>query len=149
MAEKTVPSANIPENHLLTRLIAGGATNATAMRGYVGPSTTEGYIVLYPSLDNISESIEIARDDILEFAELPESVLPLGGTIVWVKKDAKITFRSVKTVGKASDPAPKADFAEMRKGRLRMLLPSLRRAVPPCQSHCSGDCQSTCGGHPE
>jgi len=142
MADETGPGAEIPENQLVARLISAGAANATALRGYFGPTTTEGRVTLYPSLDDLSESFEIARDDILAFEAAPDSVLPNGGMIVWVKKDAEVTHRRAQTVKIQAQ-----NLAEVRKGRLRILMPVPNQLWPVCRSRCFPGClrcQSRC-----
>ena len=137
------PGKSLPENPLLKRLFDGGAGSAISFQGYVGPAGTEGAIGLYRSLDDLSESIEIAQGDILDFAELPESVLPLGGVIVWIKRDATITYRSSRAVKSVDASAAKSDLVEA--GRLRMRVRQRPdRAMGVCQSRC-GVCQSKCG----
>jgi hypothetical protein len=149
MAKESSSYANLPENPLLARLlVAVGATSAITLRGYVVPSRADGYVILYPRLDTLSESHEVARADILFFTEVPESVMPFGGMMIWVKTDAQIIHRQ-------GDTAERADLAEVRKGRLRILMPLRRRLgevvdcrslpPPPCQSRCTPPpCQSRC-----
>ncbi len=45
---------------------------------------------LYPSLGDLSFSIEINKSDIVASAAAPESLLPHGGTVIWVKPDAEV-----------------------------------------------------------
>src|SRR3954452_721663 len=112
MAKETGPYADLPANPLLAHLLAAvGATNAITLRGYVGPPRDNGYVVLYPRLDDLSESFEIARADILYFTEVPELVMPFGATMIWVKVDAQISHRR-------GEIAKRPDLAEVRKGRL-------------------------------
>jgi len=137
MAEEPGSREQIPENPLVAGLRAEGTTDAITFRGYIGPSTVEGKVILYPSLNDISESFEFAREDVLQFAAAPESLLPLGATIIWVKKDAKVIHHRVETV---------THLKETRVGRLRMRLPRRHprsEARPVCQSQC-GVCQSAC-----
>jgi hypothetical protein len=137
MEKETGKNKDIPENPLLARLlVVDGAANAITLRGYVGRSTAEGYVNLYPKLDDLSESLEIAQADILHFSEVPESVMPYGAMILWVKKDAQITHRRGKTPERANLDE------EVRAGRLRIRVPKisndLRRV---CASFCFGGCR--------
>lgn len=132
---------DLPENPLLKRLVAGGAASAISFQGYFGPAAAEGCISLYRSLDDLSESIEIGEGDILDFAELPESVLPLGGVIVWVKRDATITRRSSQAVKSVDVSTAKSDLVQV--GRLRMRVRQRPDASVVCQSRCAV-CQSRC-----
>jgi hypothetical protein len=154
MAEKKRSSDGaLRENPLVAQLIAQGAETAMTLRGFVGSSAREGYVRLYPRLQNLSDSIEIARADILHSMEAPQSVL--GGVILWVKKDAKIAVTRVGVSEPAGTPAenlvdlrkgpagtPPENLVELRKGRLRMRVrPQQAHAV--CFSHCM-DCISWC-----
>jgi hypothetical protein len=139
MTEKNTPNRNLRENPLVAQLIAKGAETAMMLRGFVGPSAIKGYVRLYPRLQNLSDSVEIARADILHSVEAPQSVL--GAVILWVKKDAKI---SVNRVG-VSQPAdtPAENLVEFRKGRLRIRIRAQQGGV--CQSPiCPNICQSVC-----
>jgi hypothetical protein len=136
MVNETNPNANIPENPLLAKLlVTDGATNAITFRGYVSQSTAEGYVSLYPSLDDLSESLEIAQADILHFSEVPESVMPHGAMIVWVKQDAQITRHR-------SEIAKRSDLGEVRAGRLRIRVPKFSTELRKiCASYCFGGCK--------
>jgi hypothetical protein len=127
----THSSAPPPENDVLKKLVAAGA--AIALRGYIGPSSTNERITLFPSLDDLSYSIEIASSDVVHFETLPEVLLPHGGIVVWVKNDAEITHRRVERV----TAFPRANGVEVRAGRLRIIRQS-RLAdppPPPCESN--------------
>ena len=145
MTKDNAPDVKIPESPQLAKLIAAGAVTATTFRGYVGPSRNEEYVSLYTSLDNLSESIEIARADILDFAEFSESGQPSGGMIVWVRKDAQVTLCRVETVGTASDAVPNMDSTQVSSGRLRIQVRPGLLMPSNCSSNCSGDlCHSNC-----
>ena len=144
MAE-TYPVTTPPENPVLAKLVAAGAANAIPLRGYVGPSTTRGRVSLYPSLDDLSNSVEIASSDILHFEAAPESLLPYGGVIVWLKKDAEIPRRRVETVR----AVPRADRVEVRAGRLRIFRGAKLAPQPPCTEPPPPEqnpCGASCGG---
>ncbi len=145
-SEETSSGENIPENPLLARLlVTEGATSAITLRGYIGPSRAEGYVNLYRSLNDLSECLEIARGDILYFREVPESFMLFGATIIWVKKDAQITYRQGVTVETTDLNATTNEIVglrEVNKGRLRILTrPTPLRKT--CQSYC-WTCQSYC-----
>ena len=97
---------------------------------------------MYPRLDDLSESHEVARADILYFTEVPESVMPFGGMMIWVKMDAQIIHRQ----GQA---ASGTDLAEVRRGRLRILMPLRRRLTdaPDCHSYPNPPGCKTCQSH--
>ena len=129
----------IPLHPIFAKLNNENSTKFTTLRGYVGPSLTKGSIRLYKSLDGPSESVEIPQADIIYFADMPESILPYGAKIVWIKKDAEVTVNQVASVA-----GVKADreFTEVSQGRLRMIV---RRglASDDCSSRCNV-CQSRC-----
>lgn len=125
-------SSHFPASPLLAHLAEPQGGDALPLRGYVGPSPDDTRVFLYSSLDDLSVSIEVARADVVHSVDAPPGLLP-GGTILWVRKDAKITHRRTETV-------------EIHKGRLRIRLgvPTLRRPYPkPCQSQCF-QCYSQC-----
>jgi hypothetical protein len=129
MAKENV---KIPESPVVARLVAAGVSTARTFRGYVGTSRTEGYVTLYPSLGNLSASVEIARADILDCLELPEPGQPV---ILWVRTEAQVTLHQVVTAESASS------------GRLQIQVgPGLaERGVENCHSNCSSDnCHSNC-----
>jgi len=134
-------SDDIPENPLITALLARGAETATMLQGYVGSSRNDAYIRLYPTLSDLRRSIDIARSDILHFIESPRS--GLGAIIVWVKKDAQMIISRVES-SEATGRAPRsANYVDVKKGRLRMRVrvPRLRAGV--CTSNCD-TCGSSC-----
>ena len=133
------------ENPLLQKLIAEGAEQAMTLRGYVGPSTRDGYIQLYRRLGDLTESFEIARADIIHSLKEPRSVF--GSIVVWVKRDAKIAIHRVDTPGVTDSNKLQANVTEVRQGRLRMRVPTRRgtAANDTCVSICScGVCTCLC-----
>lgn len=154
MADKT-----IPEHPLVSKLVAGSA-NAMCLRGYVGPSS-EGHVRLYPGLDDLSESVEIARADIVHTAEAADSSPP-GATSIWVKRDAEVTYYRIETVRTPAQALPRrftqaetlpaSELVEVNRGRLKILVRGGGlRADDVCQSRCQvctsrcQVCQSRCG----
>jgi hypothetical protein len=140
MTEESGSYEEIEENPLVAKLIAQGAETAMTLRGYVGPSTNEGHLRLYPRLANLQVSVDIPRADILHFVEAPQS--RLGAVIVWVKRDAQLAVRRVESSDTGTGKPP-ADLVDVNKGRLRMRLraPGGNREV--CFSTCM-DCLSWC-----
>jgi len=67
------------------------------LAGYVGRSTEEGRIRLYPTLDDLSTYLDIRREDIVHAEAAPESALEHGGTYVWVKQSAEVTHGQTQT----------------------------------------------------
>jgi hypothetical protein len=154
MAKESRGSTRIEAHPLFAKLAREGIADPTSFRGYIGPSSNDGHVTLYSSLEYPSASIEIARDDIVHVEDVPENFLPFGAKVVWVKGDAQVTRRhqqEAETVG-AADIRPKGDFVELSRGRLRMRAweTRLRGIASDCASPCStcrGECsvcQSTC-----
>jgi hypothetical protein len=126
------------ENSLVTQLLAQGAESAMTLRGFIGPSSRDGYVRLYPKLTNMAESVEIARADILHSLEAPKS--KHGAVILWVKREAQVFTHRVNTAESVS-PAPR-NLVDVRKGRLRMQM-RVPQTEDICFSVCM-DCLSWC-----
>jgi hypothetical protein len=130
----------IEDHPLLTKLGIAGATNATSITGYVGPSGNPDTVRLYSSLENLLDSIEVLRKDILHSASTPDTVLPYGGTIIWLKKDSQVTFhRSEQTAAVSPDD----NSLMINRGRLNIRVRG-GFSSEVCQSRCKV-CQSRCG----
>lgn len=134
------------ENAVVRTLLDRGAERAMLFRGWVGPSTREGHIRLYPRLGDLSQSLEIARADIIHSTEEPQAVL--GAVVVWVNKDAKIVVHRVETPGAPAATAlqkPASYAGEIRRGRLRMRIRARAAGDDTCVCICScGTCECRC-----
>ena len=89
----------IPKNVILTELLKiKNAKGSVAFMGYIGPDPDgkPEYISLYQDIFDLSKWLEIKKDDIIYFTEVPESVLPFGGIILWVSKSSIIKFQALK-----------------------------------------------------
>ena len=75
-------------NEVFTRLAASGNENALALSGYAVESDRPGYLKLKLGINEISETIEIALDDIVDAAELRS--FDLGASVIWVRRGALI-----------------------------------------------------------
>jgi hypothetical protein len=143
---------------LLSRLLDVGA-NVRAFRGYVGPERDRERLRLYPSLGDLSFSIEINKSDIVASAAAPETLLPHGGTVIWVKPDAEVVChgdrintvvaRRARQAGAQSVSAAYAErstaagrLVEVQKGRLNIQL------RPRVMSSCASCSCSSCEPHP-
>jgi hypothetical protein len=162
---KSQSRSNNREPHaLLGRLLAHGAgADAHAFRGYIGPETRDGKVRLYPSLGDLTFSIEIAEADILESVAAPETLLPHGGVVLWVKRDAEVVFhgsevttisvRSLRhsggrplaqpaqAVGSVEPRTGAARFVEVQRGRLQIRLrQGAARYCASCSCSSCGPC---------
>jgi|SRR5215216_3152751 len=125
---------DIPQHPLLQKL--QGSTAVTTLRGYIGAGKDEGSVRIYATLDDLSESVEVKKDDVLHYEATPESIQPFGSTTIWIKQDAQTTLKldRVQNVSK---------IKEVRAGRLKIAVPGGRFTQTVCQSVC-GVCQSVC-----
>ena len=154
-------SRRLKPHSLLEKLLStSGGADARVFRGYIGPSTTEGRVRLYPSLGDLTFSIEIPEEDIIDFADAPETLLPYGGVAVWVKHDSEVAFhgrqvttqavrslrrsdpRSVAEVGSLESATP-GQFVEVSRGRLQVRV--RRRTMDSCASCTCASCGPGCG----
>jgi hypothetical protein len=149
---------------LLKRLLDVGA-DVRAFRGYVGPDQNNGRVRLYPSLGDLSFSIEINKSDIVASAAAPESLLPHGGTVIWTRPDAEVVCHGDRINAVAARRPRQAGgldvsaanvheahqagrLVEVQKGRLSIRLRA--RVMSSCAScSCSScetnpGCKSTC-----
>ena len=142
---------------LLNQLLEAGP-NLRAFRGYVGPDKNNGRVSLFPSLGDLSFSIEINKSDIVASAAAPETLLPHGGTVIWVKPDAEVVCRgdTINTVA-ARRPRQAGEallanvdetqtvagrLVEVQRGRLSIQL------RPRVMSTCASCTCSSCETHP-
>jgi hypothetical protein len=133
----------LEENPLLKQLIDGGAATSLIYWGYVGPPTTEARITFYPSLNDLSVSLDIAREDIIHVKDVPETLLPFGAKVIWVKRNSDIGFRYDRAA--VAHPKPTDRLVEVNKGRLRMQVRAFRGATDDdCYTPCNEDCHSRC-----
>lgn len=151
----TTPAANgsaIPTHPVLDQLHRQNRTDVTTLKGYVGHSPLDGYVRLYADLDDLTQSVDIARSDIVSFVSAPEAVLPLGGVILWINKDAQISANQAQTTRVQLNAKALTDGAEINSGRLKIFVRGgLRSSVcqsvcKVCQSVCK-PCQSVCHAH--
>ncbi|SIT58659.1 conserved hypothetical protein [Mesorhizobium prunaredense] len=165
-----MPSQKHDDHHLRTHPLLSRlldvSPNVRAFRGYVGPRKDNGRVRLYPSLGDLSFSIEINESDIVASGAAPESLLPHGGTVIWVKPDAEVVCHGdrINTVAarrprqaRALDvSATNVDETQTNAGRLvevqtgRLNIQLRPRVMSSCAScSCSScetnpSCTSTC-----
>jgi len=154
MAETKSNPRGLKPLPLLGKLLStSGGADAYVFRGYIGPSSTEGLVRLYPSLGDLTFSVEIPEKDIIEFTDAPERLLPYGGVTIWVKRDSevvlhgeKVTTQPVRSLSRfdrrtacltaSSANATPGNFVEVSRGRLQVRV--RRAARDSCAScHCA------------
>ncbi|ANI39402.1 hypothetical protein [Mycolicibacterium vaccae] len=155
------PKHKIEVNPLLSRLLSHGV-EAGVLRGYVGPAKKPGTVRLYPTLGFLHLYYEIDEDDIVDTAPAPETVLPHGGTILWVRNDADVVIHGdtvltvpVRTLKSRQHavPVPPAESAgpdagravNVVRGRLRMSFPASTTVAENCTVCASCAPCSSCG----
>lgn len=83
-------SGKLIENKLIQALIPSALEipKIQVLSGQLGKSSRKEYCRLYQSLD-LTSYIEFSEEDILHTVNLENERDPIGGTIVWLKEDAK------------------------------------------------------------
>jgi len=136
----------IKTNPLFSQLLAAGSENAVTLRGFVAPSGRNGYIRLFPGLNNMSKSIEIAESDIVATVELPKS--GLGAVAVLVKRDAALHHHLIETAESCAARTQSGALTSVRRGGLRMRVQTQGRDTCTCEYYCDGTqcvpCTSQC-----
>jgi hypothetical protein len=144
---------------LLSRLLEAG-TNVRAFRGYVGPDKDSGRVRLYPSLGDLSFSIEINKSDIVASAAAPEWLLPHGGTVIWVKPDAEVVCRGDQINIVAARRPRQAGALDVSPANVDVMQTAAGRLVdvqrgrlniqlrPRVMSSCASCTCSSCETHP-
>ncbi|MEW9806360.1 hypothetical protein [Mesorhizobium marinum] len=115
------------------------ATDSVTFMGYCGPSTGNGSMVLYASLNELADCIEVPSEDVLHVEDVPEAVLPFGAKRIWIRSKAKITRRRT---GDAEDMTPalgNRKLVAISKGRLKMLT-----RIRSARDDACGNCISMC-----
>lgn len=149
MSDKEDPTSNIPANALLKKLLAQDPTSLMTLRGYVGPCDAEGYVKLYASAEDLSQSVEILETDIVHYEEAPKEELPFGAVVVWIKKDSDVRHEISNSLKGSQIFGAAEDI--ISKGRLRMRLgPGLMKrgrsdvCISLCLAVCTSDCSQQC-----
>ena len=145
MADQSGKGADISPHPFFNRVAEQDAAEAVTIMGYLGPSPGSGSVVLYASLDNLADSVEIPAGDVLHVEDVPETTMPFGAKLVWVRSKARITRRRVASAEDAGSPQKQRHVIEVRKGRLRMLSRQQVRSPEDC-STCVSVCISICRG---
>src|SRR5579884_3798792 len=87
------------EDSLVSRLIPDPAQvppDVTTLDGFLGKSTTPSHWRLYLTA-KLDEYVEIATEDIVSREALVGEKHPLGGTRLWIKREAKLQYRRIES----------------------------------------------------
>ena len=93
------------------------------LKGYLGASSEEGHVRLYLD-EELSRYVEIPRKAIRHARELPPEQSPLGGSLVWIDREADLMH------GKAGEEPGVASFLE---GWIADEYKEVTAAIPPAQ----------------
>ena len=63
--------------------------DVVVLRGYLGKSTLPGFSRLYVNL-NLTEYVEVADADVVATRSLAANQNPLGGAVLWIKRNATL-----------------------------------------------------------
>ncbi|MEU1389388.1 MULTISPECIES: hypothetical protein [unclassified Nonomuraea] len=137
-----------PEAHpLLVKLLQEGHPDTMTFWGYVGPPYQDGFVTLYPSLEDLSSALDIPLGDVLHIENVPESILLFGAKVLWVRRDAKVVRRQAGTAEASLTSEVAEDAGEIRTGRLHLRVKAERSGPhSPCMTcrDCSSVCVSSC-----
>ncbi|MFI7465866.1 hypothetical protein [Nonomuraea sp. NPDC049646] len=137
-----------PEAHpLLVKLLAEGRQDAMTFWGYVGPPYQDGFVTLYPSLEDLNSALDIPLSDVLHIENVPESILLFGAKVLWVRRDAEVVRRQAGTAEASLTSGAAEDAGEIRTGRLHLRVKTERADChSPCMTcrDCSSVCISSC-----
>jgi len=139
------------EDPILSRLKANPdqpPSGVTSFTGLLGRSSREGHWLLYLGLD-MSSHVEINEKDIVHSEQLPPDQSPfgsLGGTRVWVRRDAQITVTQCSSQTQDASAAADEFDLDIRLGataaRQRPILPNTKiGALGTCET-CRTQCDT-------
>ena len=89
--QQTGHSFELKQDGLIEKLVPDPATppDAMVLSGLVGRSTKAGYWRLYLT-PQLNDYVEFSEKDVLHHQQFPPALSPLGGTLIWIKGDAKL-----------------------------------------------------------
>ena len=129
---------------LLEKIAGDGPSGVRSLTGYIGPSPRSDCITVYGSIKDLQRSVEINVADIVHIEDVPETIVPFGAQVVWVKTDAAVAVRRI-AAGVPARGVTSRNLVESRVGRLRIRKLD-KEAARECTSNC--DCSSTCTSSP-
>lgn len=92
MADEPKPNSNIkPKIDAFTAKVVGDPANpqeTLLLTGFLGASSDPNYTRLYTDI-TLDQYVDIATSDIVHTEPLPKEESPLGGSYVWIKKQAE------------------------------------------------------------
>lgn len=93
--QRAEPAKELREDPFIENLVPDPSKiqGMTVLVGLLGKSAREGYWRLYLTMD-LNEYVEFSQDDVAHSQPLPKEQSALGGTMVWVKKEATLQYTS-------------------------------------------------------
>ena len=133
--------ANTNEKLLATAALLDAETqkrigDSVPILGYAANTDGKDTVLLYKDVLTPCDTMEISLKDVTHSLKAPEHVLPYNGIILWVRRDAPITYKRTLSI------TPDTFIAQKRVGRLVASIGGSRVADDDCTSHCNGDCDS-------
>lgn len=95
------------------------------LRGYLGQSTRAGFSRLYVDL-SFGEFVEVADEDVVAKRSLAANQDPLGGTVLWVKRNATL-MRATVCLAREHAAFLTGEIAASALRRSKMELPVARK----------------------
>ena len=117
-------------------MAATGNEGSIALTGFIIESDRSNYVRLVLGLDELSETLEIALDDVVEVVEL--SSYDLGASAVWVRRGAMVTHGITESVKDFLAQWRTDKQATVKRAGLRMRSAPLARDVCTCKYYCDG-----------
>lgn len=94
MADENKPGAagNLSQDELVTGLVpdSNRTPDVRMLSGFLGKSAQDGYWRLYLTPE-LNEYIEFSAQDVVHSQRIDPSQSPLGGTVVWLRREANLT----------------------------------------------------------
>jgi hypothetical protein len=120
MDKRTGRSSKLKPDELIEHLVpnASHIPDVRVLGGFLGKSTREGYWRLYltPSLN---EYVEFAEDDVVHSHTFESDESPLGGTVIWLRREANLQHtRSASREAQADFLQGAIAASALRRGNL-------------------------------
>jgi hypothetical protein len=104
--------------------------------GFLGKSTRERYWRLYLTA-TLNEYVEFARDDVVHSHALESDESPLGGTVVWLKREANLQHtQSASREAQADFLRGSISTGFLSRSALQPLAPDARGITPWLKAGC-------------
>jgi hypothetical protein len=97
MAQAHQPPQAQPVNPVFSRIREARGSGPAQFSGWVGSGAEAGRTRLHLDINTPSFYVEFSNDDVMHWADVPETVMPLGAKAVWLRGDARV--RLVRSVG--------------------------------------------------